>query len=307
MIGISVNVGLNDVASNVYSAPPLLGCIKDAEAMFEIAKSSGFDMTLSKKLLGGAATFDAVKDAVSQAAQVLNPGDLFFFSFAGHGTFKVLNSAAEEPDKHDESIVLSDHFMIDNFWRKKLWPQFKPGVRIIAIADCCHSETALFSVPNGSLVHAEVESVGTAGNIVSRAGAWPGAAGVSERVQPKIPSGKPVANAERFRMITNAERQKELDQFKEFYSAQSAAPPQEINASRLFLSACKDDQKAADGEENGAFTAALLKVWDNGNFPGNYKELMVKVAATFNGTDQTPTLTQTGAPDFSSEKPFTIE
>jgi metacaspase-1 len=292
-IGISVNVGLNKVKSTVFQAPALLGCEEDATAMFDIAKNAGFDMTQSTKLLlGDAATFDAVKDAVLKAADVLNSGDLFFFSFAGHGTFKILSSAAEEPDKHDESIVLSDHFMIDNFWRKKLWPKFKPDVRIIAVADCCHSETALFSVVNES---------SPVLNAVSPAGVWPAGVGVTERVQQKVPS------ATRFRMITNAERQKELDQFPEFYSSQAAASPQEIKATRIFLSACKDDQKAADGDPNGAFTAALLNVWNNGNFSGDYNSLMAGITAGFNGTSQTPVLTRIGAPDFSSEKPFKIQ
>lgn len=351
--GISVNVGLDNVSSNIYSAPALLGAEKDAKAMFNIAMTQGFDMNLSKLLLGSAATvdkkatFDNVKNAVLQAAEVLQPGDLFFFSFAGHGTFKVLNSAAEEPDKHDESIVLSDHFMIDNFWRKKLWPKFKPGVRIIAIADSCHSETTFFAPPIGSSTNAEAASVDFARNVISRAGDWPGAIAISEHVPSgksirqapefrriigavddvvsratdwssdvvvsgdvpqEIRSGKPgpVAQAPKFRLITAVERKKELDEFPEFYSSQSAASPQAINATRLFLSACKDDQKAADGEDNGAFTAALLKVWDNGNFPGNYTQLMTEVVTGFNGTNQTPVLTKMGAPDFSSEKPFTI-
>lgn len=199
--GISVNVGLNEVESTVFHAPPLDGCEQDAKDMFAIAMDRGFDAGLSELLLGKAAKFDAVKNAVSKAAEVLNSGDLFFFSFAGHGTFKILNSAAEEPDKHDESIVLSDHFMIDNFWRKKLWPKFKPGVRILAVADCCHSETVLFSVVNNSSVPAE--AVSAAVSAVSPVGV---------RFQQKISPGKEVP-ATRFRLITDAERQKELNQF----------------------------------------------------------------------------------------------
>jgi uncharacterized caspase-like protein len=304
-IGISVNVGLNKVNSTVFSAQPLKGCENDAQAMFNIAKTRGFDMDRSKLLLGAEATHEAVSNAVAQAAEVLKPGDLFFFSFAGHGTFRILNSGSEEADNHDESIVLSDHLMIDNYWRKQLWPRFKPGVRVVAIADCCHSETTLFALPIPPAIHAE--SAGIAGNAVARTRAPLSAVGVAEGVTQKDPSGKPGIQTQRFRMITQAERQKELVKHQLFYNEQSAAPPQEIKATRLFLSACQDDQKAADGEVNGAFTAALLNVWNNGNFSGNYKDLMTKVEVTINRPNQTPKLTQIGGPDLSWEKPFTIE
>ncbi|HKR13298.1 MAG TPA: caspase family protein [Pyrinomonadaceae bacterium] len=301
-IGISVNVGLNNVKSTVFQAPALVGCEEDATDMFNLAKDRGFDTTRSQLLIGEAATFEAVKDAVSSAAEVLNSGDLFFFSFAGHGTFKILNTATEEPDKHDESIVLSDHFMIDNFWRRKLWPKFKEGVRIIAVADCCHSETALFDLASASSAPAAGFSAAVVG-----VGALSGAVGVAERVQRQPPAGRVELPKPGFRMITSAERQKELNQFPEFYNGQAAASPQEIKATRLFLSACKDDQNAADGDPNGAFTAALLNVWNNGSFSGDYNVLMANIGAGFNGTNQTPVLTQIGAPDFSSEQAFKIE
>ncbi|HEX2268498.1 MAG TPA: caspase family protein [Pyrinomonadaceae bacterium] len=301
-IGITVNVGLNSVTSTVYSANPLKGCEKDARAMFEIAKARGFDMNLSKPpLLGAEATHENVTKRVTEAAAVLKPGDLFFFSFAGHGTFKFLNSAEEEPDKRDESIVLTDHFMTDNYWRKELWPKFKPGVRAIAIADCCHAETILFAQQIERATRPDVASVGIPGNLVAGA-TWPFRAAGNPSVQSITPGLQPPA----FRMITEAQGRKELEIFKAFYDKQDAAPAGEIGVSRLFLSACKDGQTAADGEDNGVFTAALLKVWDNGNFEGNYKDLMAKVGAQFAGTNQTPMFKQIGEPDVSSEKPFTI-
>lgn len=307
-IGITVNVGLNSVTSTVYSADPLLGCEKDANAMFEIAKARGFDMNLSKPpLLGGEATHANVTSRVTEAAEILKPGDLFFFSFAGHGTFKFLNTAVEEPDKRDESIVLADHFMTDNYWRKELWPKFKPGVRVIAIADCCHAETALFAEQIERATRPELAIAGAPGNVIAGARAPFRAAGSSGPVQPRVGAGKPGFQRPRFRMITQAQGKRELEEYKAFYDAQAAAPTHEIQASRLFLSACRDGQTAADGADNGAFTAALLKIWNNGNFEGNYNELMEKVGAEFTGTNQTPMLSRIGDPDVSSEKPFTID
>lgn len=301
-IGISLNVGLNEVTSDIFQAPKLLGCVKDAEKMLEIALSRGFDPNLSKTLLGSAATHNAVEVEVSKAAEILKPGDLFLFSFAGHGTFQVGGAATGETDDHDESIVLTDHFMMDDFWRNTLWPKFDPGVRIVAIADCCHSETAFLSVNVDTFV--EAFAITTEG-VGSHASASIAAIGVSEHVERKIPADGAGVVAPGFRLVPAAQREKELAESKAFYDTVLAASPQTINATQLFLSACKDDQKAADGSPNGAFTAKLLEVWDNGNFAGNYKEFMAKIAAGF-GPNQTPTLTQLGAPDFSWQKPFTI-
>ncbi len=315
-IGITVNVGLNSVTSTVFSANPLQGCEKDAIAMFEIAKDRGFDMNLSKPpLLGAGATHANVTKRVLDAAEVLKPGDLFFFSFAGHGTFEFIDFTinednADDPedlaDRRDESIVLTDHYMTDNYWRKELWPQFKEGVRVIAIADCCHSRTVLSLPQRAQALGPELASAGLPGSRVEGVRAPFRATGSWEDVQPKVPSRESGLPPPRFRMITMEQGAKELEVFEEFYTRQNAAPAKKINASRLFLSACEDDQKAADGEDNGAFTAALLKVWNNGNFEGNYNDLMEKVRAQFLGTNQTPTLRQIGNPDVSSEKPFTI-
>jgi metacaspase-1 len=311
-IGITVNVGLNNVTSTLYSADPLEGCENDARAMFELAKARGFDMNLSKPpLLGAAATHANVTQRVVDAANVLKPGDLFFFSFAGHGRFKVLNTAEpgdveDEKDKRDESIVLTDHYMTDNYWRKELWPKFKPGVRVIAIADCCHAETAVFSMQWDRALRA-FAGAGIPGNVVPGAPAPFRAPGSWEPAPSRGQAGSPGFQLPRFRMMRIEQSGEELEKHKAFYDQQNAAPNQEIHATRLFLSACKDGETARDGAVNGAFTAALLRVWANGNFVGNYNELMEQVGAELVGTNQTPMLTQLGAPDVSLEKPFTID
>src|SRR3954468_11790747 len=99
-IGISVNVGLNDVTSNVFHADRLEGCENDATAMHDIAVAQGFES--ATLLIGADATLDKVVNAVKAAAGRLEEDDLFLFTFAGHGTFKVVPTATEEEDKHDE-------------------------------------------------------------------------------------------------------------------------------------------------------------------------------------------------------------
>lgn len=304
--GISLNVGLNTTTSTIFSAPPLQGCESDAKAMFNIAKIRGFDMQRSKLLLGKDATHEAVKNAVTEAAQILGSGDLFFFSFAGHGTFQVVVPGAGDDDGHDESIVLTDHFMIDDFWRKELWPLFKPGVRVIAIADCCHSETSFFAPQNVPFDAESETGAADRPDVVSSASVSPGINGPGQRFRPRLPRLGPRFRVERSRVLPKAQEIKEFKDSKEFYDQNAPGAPKPVHANRLFLSACKDDEKAADGPQHGAFTKALLEVWANGNFAGNYNQLMAKVGLKFIGTDQTPQLTRIGNPDMSLEWPFSI-
>jgi hypothetical protein len=260
-IGISLNVGLNKVTSSVFQAPVLKGCENDAIKMHDITiNQRGFDADLSTVLLGSDATLDKVVNAVKAAAEKLQDGDLFLFTFAGHGTFKVVPESQEEPDGHDESIVLADHLLIDNFWRRDLWPSFKPGVRVVAIADCCHSGSALSSDELPS--EEEARRSGRA----TREG-----------------EGKPA-----MRGISEGERQKELLKFPDLYARQLEQTGNEIVCKRLFLSACEDEQTAADGPEHGAFTNTFLQVWDNGNFRKSYAELMDQIRVPFLNTRQTP-------------------
>jgi hypothetical protein len=277
-IGISVNVGLNKVTSSVFHAAPLQGCENDARAMHAIAIKKNFDANRSKLLIGPDATLDKVVNAVTAAAEKLNSGDLFLFTFAGHGTFKIAPTAVEENDRHDESIVLADHLLIDNFWRNKLWPKFKPGVRALAVADCCHSGTIVLS------------------------GLMPAPSTAS-----RPPRVNPTQKVEwRPRELADEEREKELAAFPNVYKKQLAPAAQVISCTRLFLSACLDNQKAADGPQNGAFTAALLNVWNNGGFTGNYNQFIDKIKEPFKNSRQTPNLTPFGSPDFRTQRPFTI-
>jgi hypothetical protein len=280
-IGISVNVGLNKVTSNVFHADPLDGCENDAVKMHEIAISQpGFDADLSTLLIGPNATLDNVESAVQTAAGKLKAGDLFLFTFAGHGTFKVVPPTAGELDKHDESIVLADHLLIDNVWRRKLWPLFGEDVRVVAIADCCHSGTIVESDELPSESEAR-----------------------SRRKAKKRLRVKPF-----MRELSNNERDREVNKFPQLYEGQLAQTGNDITCTRLFLSACEDGQKAADGPEHGAFTAELLKVWDNGNFHGSYAELMEKIRAPFVGTLQTPQINPIDpkSPAFSKEQAFKV-
>lgn len=77
-------------------------------------------------------TKQQILDQLSRYSTSVNPGDLFIFYFSGHG--------GQTQDRSHECLACYD----DNLWDfelKAIWKQFKPGVRIVMIADACHSGT----------------------------------------------------------------------------------------------------------------------------------------------------------------------
>lgn len=299
-IGISVHVGVNKAQDN-FDVRDLSGCRRDAEKMFEIADTQGFQA--KQPLIDGEATFEAVRNAILEAAEVLEAGDIFLFTFAGHGSFN--GTADDEEDFQDEIMLLHDCLLPDNYLRRKLWSKFKQGVRILGIADCCHSGTVLMSAPVG---------LGAGIGALSSLGGASGAA-VNARVRSRTrPRWTQTREKDRDlnRGITakqragvrkgNPELHKMMDE--EMLSIEG----DQLKARLLTLAACKDNEFAKDGEVNGAFTARLLEVWNSGEF-SNYKDFMEEIGKTFNGPDslQHPTI-QTGDADeeFINQKPFTI-
>jgi hypothetical protein len=79
-----------------------------------------------------------------------------------------------------------------------------------------------------------------------------------------------------------------------------------VTAGVIALSACQDDQLAADGGTDGLYTTNLLKVWDQGRFKGDYPGL-VNAIRSMMPANQTPgyEVLGTGA-TFLGDQPFAI-
>jgi hypothetical protein len=306
---ISIHVGVNRPA--FFPQSKLTHCEDDADAMFQIAQGAGFTST---KLLGNDATFDKVVQAIHDAAQGLDPTGTFLFTFSGHGTQRAGSVTATEPDGNDETIVLADHFLFDSFWRSDLWPRFKPGMRAIAVADCCHGGGVylILHLLNEELTESDLQS-----NLVHRVEA----ARALQRPVRALDLGKSLRQNRTFftppevltelaglvvRMIPQNLREKELKDYKDFYGKQLVPPTLPITLQRLFLLACEEGQDAVEGAKHGAFTQALLDVWNNGKFAGNYRDLITEIASKFSGTIQHPNMKPDPPADFSKERPFTI-
>src|SRR5262245_2947913 len=123
--GISVHVGLNEVNPDHYDGwvGKLDACEYDAKDMAAIARANKFK---SKLLLTASATSAAVIQELTSAADRLKSGDIFLFTYSGHGG-QVPDKNGDEEDRLDETFVLYDRQLIDDELYA-IWSLFAPGV-----------------------------------------------------------------------------------------------------------------------------------------------------------------------------------
>lgn len=275
--GISLHVGINEYSSAFPHAQKLKGCVNDATEMQGIAVAKGFEQC--DKLLGSDATYIRVTTKIRAAAAQLQPDDIFFFSFAGHG-FQAIDQPPhlDESDLLDETLLLFDAELYDDVLRKELWPLFQPGVRILMVADSCHSGTAHAAPAPPD------DNVG---------------GGSYMEDFPVISGGA------RVRSIGRGTAFQHHAEYGEFYRRTllplSAAAT--INANILALPACADSKTTADGDRNGAYTNAMLEVLRGD--PLDYKILVegIKAKLPFQGVRYREINPR---PDFLGQKPFTV-
>ena len=118
-----------------------------------------------------------------------------------------------------------------------LYSGFAAGVRILVFSDSCHSGT------------------------VTRGGAE-----TTERPVRAMPRGS----------VYQIYKARE-DFYNDIQDRIKAEGPKEVRASIRLLSACQDNQEATGGEENGAFTAAVKRAWNDGKFTGTYVQFFEAV------------------------------
>lgn len=280
--GISLHIGLNSVDPSHYldaQGKPwdgrLNACEFDANDMDALAKRQGF--ATRTKLLTQAATADAVIAAIRQAATKLASGDLFLITYSGHGgqvpdtnhDEDALPTGGQE-ERMDETWVLYDRQLVDDELYA-LWSEFRSGVRIVVLSDCCHSGT------------------------VSR--------GIGAGAAPK--------RGRRTRCLPPAVALRTFRAHREMYTEIQAEVPSvestPLRATVLLISGCQDNQLSLDGERNGLFTETLKATWKNGRFSGTYRLLRDTIASAM-PPEQTPNYFVVGAdhPSFEAESPFTI-
>jgi len=280
--GISLHVGLNAVDPAHYSGwdGALTACEFDANDMESLAQARGFETT---KLLTGDATAKAVVEAIESAASELAASDIFFITYSGHGGQVPDTNDEEEADRSDETWLAYDRQIIDDELYA-LWAKFEPGVRIIVLSDSCHSGSVNRDITNRSAVPNPVATAEEAAKQNPRFRALP-----------------------RDKMIETYAQNHVLYDGIQDRVASSPSSESEVGATVLLISGCQDDQLSRDGFKNGAFTAQLLEVWDDGAWRGSYPAFHEAILSDM-PDDQQPNYNPVGAanPAFEEQDPFSI-
>jgi metacaspase-1 len=273
--GISLHVGLNRVDGNQYGGwnGELNACEADAQDMAALAKKARFS---TQTLLTAEATAEAVTERMTEAAQALAPGDIFFLSYSGHGGQVPDTNGDEAEDQKDETWVLYDRELIDDEIYALLG-QFQTGVRVLVLSDSCHSGSVLRLTPMYRGLH---QVTGTP--------APSGYRGMPEDVAVRTYEGR-------------------KQMYDDIQKAHPAGERVSVGASALLISGCQDNQLSSDGRDNGLFTGTLKKVWKGGKFSGGYLSFYKAILKNM-PLYQTPNLFKAGTRSlmFERQKPFTI-
>jgi len=286
--GISLHLGLNTVDPAHYDGwdGRLTACEADAVAMEALAESEGFE---TQMLLTSDATRDNVTDRIRRAASELKGGDMFLLTVSGHGGRIPDFNRDEDHDgdeKMDETLCLYDFQLADDELYM-LWSEFRAGVRVLAVPDTCHSGSMIRFGPTAPATLFGRQMTLPAG--VRAMPLW-----VEDRVWR--------ANEAAYRAASRS-----YSALKESVLTNPLSSP--VKASVLNLGACKDEQFAMDGPQHGAFTGALLRVWEEGRFRGDYRAFRAAIDTEIGSPSQTPQLFErlVVEPKFVHDRPFTLQ
>jgi hypothetical protein len=119
----------------------LQGCVNDANDWADTLSAHGFAVS---KLLDDQATKAAMVAAMSNLIGKAAKNDSLVISFSGHGTYQP-DTDGDEVDGLDEALcpydLQTNGAALTDDEIKALFATRKPGVRIVLIADSCHSGT----------------------------------------------------------------------------------------------------------------------------------------------------------------------
>jgi hypothetical protein len=284
---ISLHLGLNAVDPVHYGgwAGELGACERDAVDMAALARSQKMKPTV---LLTKAATRAKSIAAIRAAAKSLKKGDLFFLTYSGHGG-QVRDVTGEEDDKRDETWCLFDGQLIDDELYFEL-ARFASGVRILVLSDSCHSGT------------------------VTRDAMLPGMGGAKTRQMPPdvaevtYEQNKDFYDDLQKGLAKQAKRSQDPDSVLASLELDTriTAVASKFKPAAILISGCQDNQTSLDGDPNGAFTGALLKVWNNGAYVGDYSRFHKQIVKGLPAS-QTPNLFPLGAAGrFLKQQPFRV-
>lgn len=287
--GLSLHIGINAVSADAYAGwtGPLAACEFDAHDMTALARSRGLAPTT---LITPKATRANVLTALRKAARALGAGDLFFLSFSGHGG-QIDDVTADEDDKLDETWCLYDGQLIDDELYYEL-SRFTAGVRILVLSDSCHSGTVTRAPgPDDATAHARPR-------IMPRA--------VGRRVYQQHRAFYDGLQRDVAKAVGNAKVDPDTALANVVVSHRLTAIVKDFKPAVMLISGCQDNQFSMDGDNNGAFTEQVLRVWNDGRFKGSYAQFHAKVRNALPAS-QSPNLFTLGpAAPFLQQTPFSI-
>lgn len=279
--GVSLHVGLNTIDPGHYGTDgALVACEADAEDMEGIARGSGFEVM--GVLKSQAATRRAVIGGIEEAAKRLEPGDVFLFTYAGHGSqMPDFNKDEEDDEGQDETFCLYDAMLVDDELYE-LWGKFREDVRVLVVSDSCHSGSNIRRLRDAVEVAADLD--------------FPRA----RVLDPLIAHRTLRRNREFYNALMR--RTRAMD---EGLLVRELSQP--LRCSVLLLSGCQDDQVSLDGTMNGRFTQELLAVWGDGMFKGDYAGFHKAIVKGMPKA-QRPNFYTVGQPSpaFLGQRPFSV-
>lgn len=289
--GLSLHIGLNRIDPNHYGTDGALnGCVNDARAMREIAASRGFSDTV---LLDSAATADAVTRWLREGSRKLVSGDTLLVTYAGHGSQVTDQNNPAEPDGKDETWCLYDRMLVDDELAQA-WSGFARGVRIILVSDSCHSATIARAL---KLLH----EIGTSTRDLPGAAELPPIIGLTFGDSDEVTGYRVLP--EEFAAYAESNHRELYTDIQRGTAGSENVP---IAATIISLTACRDDQTAADGRQHGLFTQTLLETWASGRFSGDYHSFHRQIFDRIR-LRQEPNIKIDGVANrtFEGEQPFT--
>lgn len=122
----------------------LRGCVNDVNMMKELLITKyGYNVRDIDIVLNEKATKKNILAYFTKLVQSAKSGDTLCFSFSGHGYF-TRDRNGEESDSKDELLISVDYYgVVDDELKSILRNHMKPGVKMFALFDNCHSGTIL--------------------------------------------------------------------------------------------------------------------------------------------------------------------
>ncbi|MFK8021446.1 MAG: caspase family protein [Pseudomonadales bacterium] len=282
---IALHIGVNNCSPDYYSGwrGELEGPENDARALARLSVNAGYS---EHKLLTTEATRAAVISAFQSFASVLEPGDHFLFSYAGHGNHH-RDMSGEEADNCDETLCLFDGELFDDELGGLL-TDFEMGVNILGFLDCCHSGTMtrdhsqLFSTSSNVLLYDRSGRINRSDTPIE-----------SSAVAREMPEGL------RSMVWESNKASNQLIRLSELANVKT-----DVKANVTIFSGCDDSQKSIEEKGRGLFSLAIENVWNSGHFDGTYSDFYSRLLDSFPDS-QTPQASFVGLENpFSNETPF---